>query len=553
MYLRFNLADNLPYLYDMKYFNNSDSELYTDDGIEMNLTDIGPIASGCYAGKGRLRKGEDAQAMQDRVDYPIFLKAQHDFKEHLGEFRDYYIEVPIVLNSDILTQYSYKIRHNGLDSPTEPLFWTESDWETYWDLTPGSFNSSVHGQNFHKKISIADPKQNPGIFYLMHPYYGPIPGESDFEEEYYQGEASLIASVATGGSIPQEFILGNCFNYAARERTTPDYEAFLKVSIIRDEDSNGTVDIVDGYKSVIYNMLDRPSDYKVSGLGIRITLTTPLPRDLDFIISLEPAFSTLTGVDLIDSIPVLEEVYGLTDDTIMSVIPTPSGIPNTEFKSELKTTTILAGSTISLLPITLNRPVDGRYALVARVHSFDNRDGLKILNNDILITNTMHTADTYDDSDLAVSTRINIYDSSHALVFTSDSLSSIQATLPKGDDYLVEFVHEYFNRLKTEYRLGQGLSPSITDRYTAEKHHKFSVTTKSDGNLTVIDSVDNAPSRVISGWLIAGGSTSKSLYSLPSSISGSAISFECNFGYNYGIVDSTVTTNATILLNINLT
>ena len=555
MYLKYDL-DDLPYLFYLKHFNASKSEFYTDDGIELNLPDIGPIASGCYAGKGRLRSGFDAQVMQDSVGYPMFLEAPHDFKEPDGIFRDHYIEIPLVLNGDMLTRYNYIIRHDNGEDVINHLFWTQADWEDYWDLAVGDFDPDVHGKDFSKKISVVSEKQNPGILYLMYPYYGPLPGEPDYTEEHFSGTAEILTKILTGGSSPQEFLLGDCFKHAKRGAALAgNYESILKLSVVRDVSGDGNVDQIDGYKSVIYNMLANPLASSVEGLFVRVTLTTPLQRPLTFTLDVAPAFSTRNDSDVIDNIPMLEEAFGLVNDidNIISVTPTAPGVPITEFDPISRQVTIPAGQQSVLVPAVLKRPVDGRYSVVARVHSFDDRTDIKVLNNDLLMTNTLHSSDAYDDGMLAIRIKAEVYNSNN------DRIASIYVddlevlNIPKDDSYTVDFTLEHFDRLKAGFKLSQGQTPGVTDKYVPDKHHKFYTEIKSDGNLTsIVTGTVDAASRKAPGWILAGGTSTSSVYTIPSTIIGSIVAFDFDFGYNYIIKGRDVTSNSTARLQIKL-
>ena len=557
MYLKYEIEDEQPYLFYLEHYKTTKAEFYIDDGIEFNLHDVGPVATGCYAGKGRLRNGADAQALQAKLDYPIFIQAPHDFKEPDGVFNDYYIEIPIVMNGDMLTRYNYTVLDANAatedDSIANHLFWEQADWENYWDLAPGTFNQETHGKDFSKLISITDSKQNPGILYLMYPYYGPLPDAESFTEEHYSGEAILKANVLTGGSVPQVFEIGQCFRHASRGPLAGPYDSYLKMSVVSPVNSTDGTELIDGYKSVVYSM-NNISGPQIDDVLLRIALTTPLETPVTFTLDLEPAFSTLSDTDLINSIPAMRDKFGLVDSehSILAVTPTPGGIPNTEFVPRSQQITIPAGQQFITIPIVLKRPVDGRYAVLARVHSFADRTMLKVLNNDVLITNTMHASNAYDDNMLSVIVEAEVYDGTQ-LVYSGALNSNNSVDLPKDIKYTVKFKIKYYDRLKSEYRLSQGDSLSVSDKYTPDKHHKFLIDVKSDGNVTSsITSLESVIDRHAPGWILAGDTFSNSVYTIPKTILGSDITFDFDFGHNYLIKDGVVTSNSTMNFNLKL-
>lgn len=553
MYLKYELEDDTPYSFFLLYHKTSSSEFYSDDGLEHNLPSIGPIPSGCFAGLGRIRSGADIRAMQAKVDYPLFLDAGRAFKEIDGVFNDHYIEVPIVFNGDLLTRYTYEITHyDGVDIVNHAIY-TDADWENFYGIPVGSFDLAIHGGTYHQTLDITDSRQNPGILYLIFPYSGPLPGDPDFETDHFYADAQLNTKVNVGGSVPQNFPLGQCVRAITRDTIAGDYTSYLKLSIVRDSDTNGSIEKVEGYKSVVYDMANMSGASEVDGLYARITLTTPLDRSLSFVLDLEPAFSTETPGELVSSLTRMRDEFGLInhEGLIMSITPTPAGIPTTEFGQKSVNVTIPAGQQSALVPLQLKRPVNGRYSVIARVHSFDDRSNLKVINNDILLTSTLHASSAYDDNQMIFRVKAGIYKNGLRLA-SVDLNGDDSVTLPRGVEYEVRFEIEYFDKIKAQYRLQLGQTLSVSDRYIPNKHHTFHVKTQAGNVERDYNTITDVNSRIVPNLILTEGTKSTATYIVPASESEDFVEFAIDFGFVGLIKNNKINADSTLLFTIDL-
>jgi hypothetical protein len=544
MYLDKELFRGIPYYFFTSYYLGKESELYSDDGLDFNQA-VGPIPGYCYAGLGYLRKGSDAQALQGRLPYPVFLKSPHSFKKPEGEFRDYYIEVPVVLVGDTLTKYQYELHHsNGFDVINH-MFWDNYDWEAYYNLTPGSFDPSTHGGNFTKSIDITSNKQNPGILYLLYPYYGPLPDEVHFTETYCEGGANLISYVHTDlNSSPQKFDLGRCFREAHIGYDSPPYETHLKLSVIQHKNS---AVIIEGYKSLVYNH-QNSSDSGIYNLSLRVSLTIPLGEDLSINLSVGPAPDTITGESLLLASSYLENAFGLKN-SVSSITPTPGSL-DVEFNPVNITLTIPAGQTSITHPIVMKRPTNYRYALSARLSLLTEQENIYILNNDILLTNTYHGPDRYDDSQLSVRIKIKILEDGNLVLsgYLEDNMVFMGS---KNKLYNILFKFEHYHRDKAEFYLSGDQNLGLTARYDTKRHHKFKLSVIHEGDLDYTR-LNDIGSRTLTGWLLSDGNFTNSSIEIQPDGSVDKIVVNFDLGYTPIIYNNMVNENTQLDFQLNL-
>lgn len=378
------LYQNLLYHYYMSQRPTGEKELLNDDKIHRFGThpDIRK-PNHFYADYGFVMTKDQIKAEQDAVDYPLVYTPveDDDIKFSLDKTIrnvETYLVVPIVATTEMSSLKSFY--HTRGADPTKfylvPLFWDNAKMEAY----KGSALENNDGEYFN--FPLGSTKSNPGIVYIAFKYFGPMKGDPDFVDKWWESAEAeapaLWAQYDTGGRTPQPVAIGNSFIHASNDSLVPT--SYMKMSLV--EEVNGELEIL-CHKSC--NLLVTSGQRDIS---LRITLTRPLPHpitmDLNFLSTMNLS-SSITDTSTLER---LEDVYGVEATGFFQYSireaqrATLAG--DTVVVSD-STATIPAGQTEVLIPIGL-KAYNGRYFTEVSVENISDRTGLKLLNNGILLT-----------------------------------------------------------------------------------------------------------------------------------------------------------------------
>lgn len=377
------LISGLYYAYYLTYRPTENIELLTNDNIhKLGTNALIRKPNYMYSDFGFVMTEAQLKAEQDSVDYPLVYTPENEELRFSVDktVRNVvtYIVVPVAATTEIssVKQYWYTIGADPSMLKLVPKYWDQAKFENF----KGEPLSSNEGEYF--SFPLGSSKANPGIIYIAYPYFGPSEGDPDYTEKFWDVSdniPALFAKYNTGGRTPQTIEVGNSFTKAYNKNQIPT--SYLKQSLVHEV--NGQMEIIAQKTCDLRIEVGSQED-----VFFRLTLTRPLPHDISMDINYLSDMELSGGITSPLVTDKLDEVYGLYTDAFHQFSVRPSAratLSGSTIVKTLDSITIPSGTTEVLIPVTL-KGYPGRYFTEFSVENISNRDGLKQMNNGILVS-----------------------------------------------------------------------------------------------------------------------------------------------------------------------
>ena len=262
-------------------------------------------------------------------------------------------------------------------------FFTEAKWEA---LSGKPFVELGKGSVFIHALS--NQHANPGIVYLLFPYFGPLPGDPDYKEVFYDSVGAfprLTADFDTGGGSPQHVDLGVAFTQASNKEAP--YTSYAKLSLVV---SSTGGDVPLAFKSYVHKGSNAKQYF------IRVHLTRPLTTSLTFGLDYLPEVDLDSNI--VASLPMLKDEYGLDakGENHYTVTPTQKGT-DALITIAAGPHTMLAGTSELYIPVTIHAAAsNARHFYEFKLKNLAPRTDLKLLNNSLILAVSNHSSSNFD-------------------------------------------------------------------------------------------------------------------------------------------------------------